>query len=117
MALDMAEFERMRTNLRALDARRGQFEHALALFRARRSHLAPVTAPADADESPVHLALTARECEILRLIAKGLDNTEIAHELHFALGTIKMHVRDILAKLDATSRTEAAVRAVRLRVI
>jgi DNA-binding NarL/FixJ family response regulator len=51
------------------------------------------------------------------LIAKGCDNTEIAHELHFALGTIKMHVRDILVKLEATSRTEAAVRAVRLRVI
>jgi len=117
MSLDMAEFARMRANLAALDTRRGQFEKALALFRARRSDLAAAAAPADPDEAPVHLALTARECEILRLIAKGCDNTEIAHELHFALGTIKMHVRDILVKLDATSRTEAAVRAVRLHVI
>ena len=61
--------------------------------------------------------LTARESDILRLIAAGRENSEIAVELHFSLGTIKMHVRDILAKLDASSRTEAAVRAVRLAMI
>ncbi len=61
--------------------------------------------------------LTSREYDILRLIAAGRENAEIAVELHFALGTIKVHVRDILAKLGSSSRTEAAVRAVRLRLI
>jgi len=112
MVLDTNEWERLRSNLRVLDERTQHFHRSLATFRALRSRSAPPDR-----EAPVHLALTARECEILRLIAKGHDNTEIAQELHFALGTIKMHVRDILAKLDATSRTEAAVRAVRLRVI
>jgi DNA-binding NarL/FixJ family response regulator len=115
MALDLMEFERMRSNLRVLEDRTLQFHRTLETFRALRPNAMPAE-PATAD-APVHLSLTPRECEILRLIAKGLDNTEIALELHFALGTIKMHVRDILAKLDATSRTEAAVRAVRLRVI
>ncbi len=104
----------MSSNLRTFEIRTQQFRGTLARFRALRSS-ATVVPPSG--EAPVHLALSSRECEILRLIAKGHDNTEIAHELHFALGTIKMHVRDILAKLDATSRTEAAVRAVRLRVI
>jgi DNA-binding NarL/FixJ family response regulator len=113
MALDIRELERMRSNLRTLDERAGEFRRTLAVFHALR----PTATGRGFTERPVQLALTARECEILRLIAKGCDNTEIAHELHFALGTIKMHVRDILAKLDATSRTEAAVRAVRLRVI
>jgi len=113
MALDIRELERMRSNLRTLDERAGEFRRTLAVFQALR----PSPARRDSAERPFHLALTARECEILRLIAKGCDNTEIAHELHFALGTIKMHVRDILAKLEATSRTEAAVRAVRLHVI
>jgi NarL family two-component system response regulator LiaR len=114
MVLDASELERMNSNLRTLEVRTQQFRGTIARFRTLRAAAAAHDA---ADEAPVHLALTARECEILRLIAKGHDNTEIAHELHFALGTIKMHVRDILAKLDATSRTEAAVRAVRLRVI
>jgi DNA-binding NarL/FixJ family response regulator len=113
MALDIRELERMRSNLRTLDKRTDEFRRTLAVFHELR----PASARGSSTERPVHLALTARECEILRLIAKGCDNTEIAHELHFALGTIKMHVREILAKLEATSRTEAAVRAVRLRVI
>jgi DNA-binding NarL/FixJ family response regulator len=112
MLLDTIELERMRSNLVVLEERTREFHRTLASFRARRP------TPSDvAGECPVQLSFTTRECEILRLIAAGRDNTEIARELHFALGTIKMHVRDILAKLDATSRTEAAVRAVRLRVI
>jgi DNA-binding NarL/FixJ family response regulator len=61
--------------------------------------------------------LTPRETMILRMIADGRDNAEIAAELHFALGTIKLHVREILEKLGASSRTEAAVIAVRQKYI
>lgn len=53
------------------------------------------------------MALTPREVEVLRLVAKGLANKEIAHELGTASGTIKMHIQNILAKLDASDRTHA----------
>jgi DNA-binding NarL/FixJ family response regulator len=52
--------------------------------------------------------LTSREDEVLRLLAKGRCNKSIARELHIAVGTVKVHVRSIMAKLDASSRTEAA---------
>ena len=57
--------------------------------------------------------LTPRETEILRLIADGVGNTEIAERLHIGLGTVKGHIRDILEKLAASDRTQAAVLALR----
>jgi two-component system, NarL family, response regulator LiaR len=57
--------------------------------------------------------LSARETEILRLIADGSGNAEIAEQLHIGLGTVKGHVRDILEKLSASDRTQAAVVALR----
>lgn len=58
-----------------------------------------------------------REIRILQLMAAGADNETIAERLHFGYGTIKLHVREILEKLGAANRTEAAVRAVRLNII
>lgn len=57
--------------------------------------------------------LTPRELDVLRLIAEGVGNTEIAERLHLGLGTVKGHVRDILEKLSAADRTQAAVNALR----
>jgi two-component system, NarL family, response regulator LiaR len=57
--------------------------------------------------------LTQRETEILRFIADGRANSEIAESLHLGLGTIKGHIRDILEKLSASDRTQAAVVALR----
>jgi two-component system, NarL family, response regulator LiaR len=57
--------------------------------------------------------LTPREVDVLRLIADGKANTEIANELHIGLGTVKGHIRDILEKLSAADRTHAAVVALR----
>ncbi|MBV8147835.1 MAG: response regulator transcription factor [Candidatus Eremiobacteraeota bacterium] len=57
--------------------------------------------------------LTPRETEILRLIADGRANVEIAEALHIGLGTVKGHIRDILEKLSAADRTQAAVTALR----
>jgi DNA-binding NarL/FixJ family response regulator len=57
--------------------------------------------------------LTARETEILRLVADGVGNTEIAERLYIGLGTVKGHIRDILEKLSAADRTQAAVVALR----
>ncbi len=57
--------------------------------------------------------LTGRETEVLRLIADGVGNGDIAQRLHIGLGTVKGHVRDILQKLAASDRTHAAVVALR----
>jgi two-component system, NarL family, response regulator LiaR len=57
--------------------------------------------------------LTTRETEILRLIAEGRSNAQIAEDLHIGLGTVKGHIRDILEKLSAADRTQAAVVALR----
>jgi DNA-binding NarL/FixJ family response regulator len=71
------------------------------------------SAPAPADRSP----LTARETEILKLIAEGVGNAEIGIKLSLGLGTVKGHIRDILEKLSAADRTQAAVVALRRGLI
>ncbi len=62
-------------------------------------------------------ALTARELEVINLIAEGLPNKTIAARLHISEHTVKFHVNAILTKLGAQSRTEAVVRATRLGLI
>ncbi len=57
--------------------------------------------------------LTARELEVLRLVTAGRRNKEIAVELGISENTVKYHLRNILEKLHAESRTEVAARAVR----
>jgi two-component system, NarL family, response regulator LiaR len=61
--------------------------------------------------------LTKRERQVLRLMAKGLSNNEIAQMLDTSLSTVKTHVSSIITKLGASSRTEAAIMAVRLHII
>ena len=63
-----------------------------------------------------HADLTARELEVLRLIARGLQNKQIAAQLHVSEKTVKTHVSAILRKLDVTDRTQAAMYAVRERL-
>jgi DNA-binding NarL/FixJ family response regulator len=61
--------------------------------------------------------LTAREREVLTLIARGMPNKAIAARLSLAEKTVKAHVSAILRKLDVTDRTQAALRAVRERLV
>lgn len=61
--------------------------------------------------------LTDRELEVLRLVARGLANKEIAAELVIAENTVKNHVRNILEKLQVRTRMEAALYAVRERLV
>ncbi len=56
--------------------------------------------------------LTDREIEVLRLVAKGLNNTDIADRLFLSEGTVRNHVSAILAKLGVPDRTQAAVIAI-----
>jgi DNA-binding NarL/FixJ family response regulator len=61
--------------------------------------------------------LTDREVEVLRLVAKGMSNKEIATDLIIAENTVKNHVRNILDKLQLRSRMEAALYAVREKLV
>ena len=61
--------------------------------------------------------LSDRELELLRLIAAGRSNNEIAAELVIALGTVKRHTANIFDKLDVHNRTEAVAKARRLGLL
>jgi LuxR family maltose regulon positive regulatory protein len=61
--------------------------------------------------------LSAREIEILRLVAGGLSNREIAERLFISLGTAKVHVHNLFEKLDVKSRTQVVARARELKLI
>lgn len=64
-----------------------------------------------------NVQLTDRELEILQLIVEGLSNNAIGETLFISLGTVKTHVRNILSKLCADDRTQAAVLALRSGLI
>ncbi|MBL8120408.1 MAG: response regulator transcription factor [Anaerolineae bacterium] len=64
-----------------------------------------------------HEALTAREMEVLQLVAEGLPNKIIAARLNITDHTVKFHVNAIMTKLGVQSRTEAVVRATKLGLI
>jgi DNA-binding NarL/FixJ family response regulator len=61
--------------------------------------------------------LTEREKEVLQLVAQGLSNKAIAEALNLSPGTVKVHVSNILSKLNVSSRTEASVLALRSSLI
>jgi DNA-binding NarL/FixJ family response regulator len=82
-----------------------------AVVRRVREHSATNEQPDDL------LALSEREKEILRLVAQGRDNTEIAQELYLSPSTVKNHVSSILEKLGVDSRVQAAVRAARAGIV
>lgn len=66
---------------------------------------------------PSEIVLTSREKDVLRLITEGKSNTEIAENLIISVHTAKAHVCSILQKLSVTDRVQAAVKAVRERLV
>ncbi len=83
--------------------------------------MAPLTAPmcltVASDEIVLVEELSGRELQILRLVADGAPNHEIAGDLCITVKTVEFHVSNILGKLSARSRTEAAVRASRMGLL
>jgi DNA-binding NarL/FixJ family response regulator len=65
-------------------------------------------------EHPLLASLTPREEEVLRLIARGQTNQQIANNLHVSLNTVKSHVRRLMTKLKVSDRTQAAVLAIEM---
>jgi DNA-binding NarL/FixJ family response regulator len=93
---------------------RGDIE---ALARRARIELAGPATPPPEGEEPAHpqeqsaaetLGLTARELDVLALLADGRTNRQIAEALYISVKTVGVHVSSILRKLDATTRTQAA---------
>jgi DNA-binding NarL/FixJ family response regulator len=79
---------------------------------AGRRGIPPAIAATLAQHTP-RIALTPRETEVISLIATGLTNGEIAQRIGRTEETVKVHVKNILRKLDAQDRTEAVTNAVR----
>lgn len=84
-------------------------EQAAHLVRRLAKAAAPPTEPFE--------PLTEREREVLHLVAQGKTNREIARHLCVSAGTAKIHVQHIIAKLNVSDRTQAAVRAVELGLL
>jgi len=73
--------------------------------------------PPAPDQSTLLEPLTAREIEVLRLLAQGLSNPEIANHLFLSVGTVKTHIKHIYGKLGVDDRVKAAARARELGLI
>ena len=81
--------------------------------RKLMSAVAAKEEPATASQAALPEDLTERELEVLRLIAEGLNNREIADRLVISAKTVKTHVSNILGKLHLEDRTQAAIYALR----
>ena len=99
-------FEQLRAAIRAIAGGATAFQPALTERLARAAGQARSSAPLTSIER-----LTGREEEVVRLMAGGYSNREIARALGTAEGTIKNHVSNILSKLNARDRTRAVLKA------
>jgi DNA-binding NarL/FixJ family response regulator len=106
------------------DTRRGELIGAIKGTAEGKSYLDPAVAgrvmqqavarpQSEAPAGPQMEALTERELQILRLLAKGYSNREIANEVHLARGTVRNYVSAVLQKLGVADRTQAAIEALR----
>jgi len=108
------------------DATASELEAAVTAAAAGLVTLHPETASSLLNRGPAPVieatprtpqSLTPREVEVLRMLAEGLGNKEIARQLGISEHTVKFHLGSIFTKLDATSRTEAVMTGVRMGLI
>jgi DNA-binding NarL/FixJ family response regulator len=111
-------YQQLMSAIRAIAAGQTVFQPAITqrLLRAA-APAAGAKSPAFAGAEPAEEELTAREVEVVRLMAGGYSNKEIAHALGTAEGTIKNHVSNILAKFGVRDRTRAVLRALERRLL
>ncbi len=79
--------------------------------------LAGAESSKDASTTGDEINLTARELEVLKLLARGYGNQKIAEELNVAVITVKKHMQSILSKLKVSDRTQAALKALRMGLV
>lgn len=102
------------------DTEAGELNRAIKAAAAGQVQLSPAAAArlmreVRAPENPE--SLTERENDVLKLVATGMSNKEIAMELGIGEKTVKTHVSNILSKLGVLSRTQAALHAVRMGLV
>lgn len=96
------------------DARTGDLnDAAIELSDGSGDRDAPARAPAPVEDR-LDATLTAREIDVLRLMAEGKTNADIARTLFVSEGTVKFHVKNILRKMQASNRADASSRYLRL---
>ncbi|MGH2782788.1 MAG: LuxR C-terminal-related transcriptional regulator, partial [Thermoleophilaceae bacterium] len=111
------EGEAMRNLLRHAAARGFAAPYTRRLLSAFDEPAQPVFTPVRAAATGLAEPLTAREVEILRLIAAGMRNQEIADHLVISLPTVKRHIANTYGKLGVGHRTEAVARANELSLL
>ncbi len=87
------------------------------MLRELLDRVSALMAPTPCPPQPTDAALTPREIEVLRCVAEGKTNQEIAEELVVSATTVKTHVQNILQKLNVSDRTQAAVVGLRCGLI
>lgn len=80
-------------------------------------HEAENPTPSTSTTPPPDSPLTRRELDVVRCLCTGATNRMIASELHVALSTVKGHLEHIIQKLEVSDRTQAAVKAIELRLV
>jgi len=95
----------------------GYVRRLLTAFESPRASTGPPRLRVPGTGQPPGKPFTAREREVLRLIAEGFSNGEIAARLFIAPSTVKSYVNRIFRKLDVESRTRAVVEAHRLHLL
>lgn len=89
-------------------------DHTVVTVAVSRNTFATEAGPDDDADSP---ALSAREREVLRYVAAALSNRQIANRIGVTEGTVKRHLHNIFAKLDAVSRIDAVNKATKMSLI
>jgi len=77
----------------------------------------PAIDKSESDPNELLGSITKRETDVLKLVAEGLCNKLIAHELGISVGVVKLHVKSVLGKLNVHNRTHAAVIYVKAQLI
>jgi DNA-binding NarL/FixJ family response regulator len=95
---------------------REELLRAIREVRDGKRYLDPAVAPRLA-ERMAHRSLTSREMDVLKMVARGMGNKEIAASLKIAEVTVKLHVSHLLEKLNAKDRTEAATAALKRGIL
>ena len=113
----VAEGEAMRELLRQTAAHENAPGFTWQILAAFDRRVPASASPPQPTESNLIEPLTAREIEILRLIAAGNRNQEIADHLFISLATVKRHIANVYGKLGVTHRTQAAARATQLKLL
>jgi len=100
-----------------LEGARYEFEALEMAGWMRRAGVALGKASAERDRAPYPAGLTERETDVLRLIARGHSDRQVADALFISPRTVNAHVRNMLAKTDATNRTELSVWALEQNIV